>query len=86
MVASPLQPSHTSLMSTKTSFTFDPASLESLENLAKRRGVKKSEVIRRALMLYDFVTDDAHANQRPEVIVKTAKQDGSTTDRHVLVP
>ena len=72
-------------MAVKTSFTFDAASLRALETLAERRGVKKSEIIRRALMLYDFVTDDLTGDEKPEVIVRSSKR-AEAPDKHVLVP
>jgi len=67
-------------MATKTTFAFDAGATALLEQLADKKNISKAEVLRRALMLYDFVDE-----QRGDA--KTIELKGKHGQEiHLLVP
>lgn len=42
-------------MASRTTFNFDKKAAETLEALAEKKGVSATEIVRRALALYDYI-------------------------------
>lgn len=56
----------------KATFSFDEPAVRVLDRLADRKDISRSEVIRRALMLYDYVD----ANKAADHTLTIRKDDG----------
>lgn len=52
------------MMKKTTSFSFPPKVIKMLEKLARDEGVSKSEVLRRAIALYDIVQEEKNNDGR----------------------
>ena len=64
----------------KTTFSFDEHAVRLLSNLAEKKNTSKAEVIRRALMLYDFMEKQRGDRSEFTVINKDGKE------LHLILP
>ena len=67
-------------MKTKSTFSFDKAANAKLQNIANSSSTSKSEVLRRAITLYDYLLQNAH----DEGHLTITKQDGEQI--RLLIP
>lgn len=58
----------------KTTFTFDNSVTERLEGIAQKKQISKSEVLRRAVTLYDFLEENRGKNSSFKIIDKDGKE------------